>query len=230
MKLTQHPQYRFYVQDWETDRRCREAVAAWRASGEPIVAEMCSLHWTLERAQAFARDLAYLAQVYNHVLWERLPYCRQCGGTCCRVNVAQVDVRDSILLALLGQSLPELPAEIEATAQDCIYRTAKGCVWPVEWKPLTCWVYYCLGQSDRRGSQPWEPIDRADERYDAVVERLTWVVSGFLPDALRRYEEVWEDPLDVYVSDPLDLTEAIGSALFEILVAPFDELYPVIDD
>jgi hypothetical protein len=91
-------------------------------------------------------------------------------------------------------------------------------------------VYYCLGQSDRRGRQPWEPIDPSDERYDAIVEQLTWVVLGFLPDALRRYEEVWGDPLDIYVGDPLDLAEAVSSAVFEVLVAPFDDLYPVIDN
>jgi hypothetical protein len=230
MQLTQHPQYRTYVRDRETDQRCREAVAAWRASQEPIVVERCSLRWTFERAQTFARDLSYLAQEYNRILWERFPYCRQCGGTCCRVDASQVDVRDSILLALLGQSLPELPAEIEATAQDCIYRTSEGCAWPVEWKPLTCWVYYCLGQSGQQGHQPWEPIDPSDERYAPIVERLTWVVLDFLPDALRRYEEAWNDPLDVYLGDPFDFADAVSDALFLVLVAPFDDRYPMIDE
>ena len=229
MNLTQHPQYHSYVQDWETDQRCREAVATWKASGKPIVVEEYSLSWTFERAQTFARDLSYLTQEYNRVLWERFPYCRQCGGTCCRANASQADVRDSILLALLDQSLPELPAEIEATAQDCIYRTSKGCAWPVEWKPVTCWAYYCLGQSEQWRGKPWEPIDPSDKRYNAIVERLTWTVLGFLPDALRRYEEVWGDPLDAYLRDPLDFADAVSDALFEILVAPFHDRYPVID-
>lgn len=230
MNLTQHPQYHLYARDRETEQRCREAVAAWKASQETIVVETYSLRWTFEQAQTFARDLSYLAQEYNRILWERFPYCRQCGGTCCRVDAARVDARDSILLALLGQSLPELPTEIEASAQDCIYRTSKGCAWPEEWKPLTCWAYYCLGQSVQQGRQPWKPIDPSDERYDAIVERLRWVVLGFLPDALHRREEVWEDPLDVYVGDPLDLADAVSDALFEILVAPFHDRYPVIEE
>jgi hypothetical protein len=58
---------------------------------------------------------------------------------------------------------------------------------------------------------------------------LTWTVLGFLPDELHSYEEVWGDPLDAYLGDPLDFADAVNDALFEILVAPFHDLYPVID-
>jgi len=68
MELIQHPRYPIYVRDRETARRCREAVTAWKASQELIVVKECSLSWTFERAQTFARNLSYLTQEYNRIL------------------------------------------------------------------------------------------------------------------------------------------------------------------
>lgn len=230
MELAQHPQYRTYVWDRELDRRCREGVAAWRASGEPIVAEKLALCWTFEGAQAFARALSRLTQEYNRVLWEQFSYCRQCGGKCCVGYEPHVDVFDSIVLALLGQPLPVLPAEIEATAHDCIYRTAKGCVWPVEWKPVECWTYYCLGRSGHEGDRGRHRADPSDERYAAIAEELEYVLFRFLPEALHDCAVVWGEPLDLFLCEPLDFAEAFNDALFEIFLFPFGERYPVIEE
>ena len=229
MQLTQHPQYQLYVWDRELGQQVQEAVATWSANREPIVAEELSLCWTFERAQGFARALSLLAREYNRVLWERFPYCGECRGQCCVVDAVQVNVFDSLVLALLGQSLPALPAEIEATASDCIYRTGRGCAWPAVWKPVKCWAYYCLGRSGSEETRYWHRADASDGRYAAIADELAWVVFEFLPGSLRRYQEVWADPLDYYLADPFDFADALNDALFQVFVSPFDRCYPVID-
>jgi hypothetical protein len=214
MELTQHPEYHTYVRDRETAERCQQAIAAWQASGEPFVVEEYSLGWTFAGAQALARSLSCLFQEYNRVLWERFPYCRQCGGRCCVVDASHVGLFDSIALALLDRSLPTLPERIEATAHDCIYHAANVCVLPVEWRTVKCWSFYCaLG-----------------ERHNVIAEELAPVVLNLLPDALRRYEVISGDPLIAHLGDPVDFADAVGNALFAIFVAPFDARYPVIDE
>ncbi len=99
----------------------------------------------------------------------------------------------------------------------------------MEWRPVRCWAYYCLGQSEHRKSGHWEPSDPADERYHKITDSLEWVLLDFLPDALRRYEEVYGDPLEAYLCDPLDFADAFGDALFVTFVAPFADRYSVID-
>jgi hypothetical protein len=210
-----------HMQDAETVRRCWQAVAAWRANGEQIVAEACSLRWTYERAQAFARSLARLFHEYNHVLWERFPYCRRCVGGCCVLDATHVGTFDAIALALLDRAMPTLPGEIETTARGCIYLTAHGCAWPAEWRPIKCWSFYCLGGG-------WESSPSSVERYSAVTGELERVVLGLLPDELRRYEVAYNDSLVAYLGDPLDFAEALGDALFEVFVAPFYDRYPAI--
>lgn len=85
MKLTQHPQYQRYVWDRETDRRCRQALSAWKASGEPLTyPNGPSQVWTFERVRRFARQLSEMVQEYNRVLWEQFPYCRHVVGNAAR--------------------------------------------------------------------------------------------------------------------------------------------------
>jgi hypothetical protein len=229
MQLTQHPNHPIYVQDRQFDQRVREAVAAWEAGPEPASADDLSRLWTFASAQKFAHQLSHLTQEYSRVLWERFPYCRQCGGQCCVVNAVKVDVFDSIMLALLGESFPMLPAEIDATARDCVYRTAKGCAWPPTWKPVKCWTYYCLGRSGSELPRYWHPADSADARYAAIADELTGVILELMPLALREYEIDFDDPLEAYLGDPLDFTDALNGALFEVFISPFDHRYPIID-
>ena len=229
MQLTHHPDYPTYVQDRELDQQVRNAVAAWEVGPEPASADELSRRWTFAQAQEFAHKLSRLAQEYNRVLWERFPYCRQCGGECCVVDAVHLDVFDSVMLALLGESFPKLPAEIDATARDCIYRTATGCAWPAVWKPAECWTYYCLGRSGSELPRYWHPADPSDGRYAAIAEELTGMLIEFMPYALREYEIIWDDPLEAYIGDPLDFTDVLNDALFEVFIWPFDHRYPIID-
>ena len=213
MELRQHPEYQTYMCDREADQRCRQAIAFWKASDEPIVAETYSSCWTFDGAQTFVRSLSRLFQAYNRVLWERFPYCRTCGGQCCVLDATYVGPFDSMALALLGQSMPRLPGRIKATARDCIYHTVGGCAWPAEWRPIKCWSFYCaLG-----------------ERSSIIAQELEGVVLGLLPDALRRCEAVRGDPLVAHLGDPVDFARAFGCALFHVFVAPFDDRYPAMD-
>jgi hypothetical protein len=214
MELTQHPEYDMYVRAREAERRCRQAIAAWWASGEPIVVPEYALRWTFQEAQAFVRSLACMFQAYNRVLWEQFPYCRRCGGQCCTLHATHIGTFDLMAMALLGQTTPTLPERIRATERDCIYLTATGCAWPVEWRPIKCWAFYCaLGEDN-----------------SALVEELEQVILAFTPEPLRRYEVAWGDPLVAYLDDPVDLAEALNDALFEIFVAPFNDRLPVIED
>jgi hypothetical protein len=224
MELTHHSEYHTYTRDREIDQRCRQALAAWKASGEPILAEAYSLRWTPESTQAFMRSLSHLFQKYNRVLWEQFPYCRQCGGQCCLTHTEEAGVFDSIALALLGKVLPTLPKKTGAAARGCTYLSKKGCVWPAVWRPMTCWAYYCPGRGILEHSDAWS------EHSGAIATELELVVLDLLPDELRRYEQVTGDSLVIYLSDPLDFAEAFNDALFEIFVAPFDDRYSVIGD
>ena len=232
MKLTQHPEYPIFTWAKETDQRCREAVAAWKASGKSIWVEEHSLRWTFERAQIFTRSLSCLIQEYNHVLWERFPYCRQCGGHCCRVGAAAstIDEFDSIALALLGQSRPELPEEIEATKGDCIYRAARGCAWPAEWRMVKCWSFFCLGQSEHQKNECQKLPDLSRKRRNKIVDELRWVVLDLLPAPLRRYEDIWASSLKDYVNEPDDFVEIFNTMLFEVFISPFNDHYPIIEE
>lgn len=212
MKLTNHPEYSTYSRDQETAQRCRQGIAAWEASDESIVVKTCSLCWTFESMQEFVHSLSHLFQEYNRVLWERFPYCVQCDGKCCVPGAPNVRPFDTIALALLGYSQPTLPGEVEATARDCIYHTANGCVWPKEWRPVKCWSFFCA----------------LDERYTIISEELKEVVLNLLPDPLRRYEAVWGDQLAAYLVDPVDFAGTIHKALLDVFVAPFDDRYSII--
>ncbi|MCP4537956.1 MAG: hypothetical protein GY832_12500 [Chloroflexi bacterium] len=231
MKLTQHSKYLILQQSREIDQRCQEAMAAWKASGEPISVEEYSLRWTLEQTQVFVRELSHLIQEYNRVLWEQFPYCRQCSGHCCRAELSPIlDEFDSIALTLLGRSFPELPKEIEATDRDCIYRTARGCAWPAEWRPTRCWSFFCLGQSEHQKDEQQKQSDLARKRYDEIVDQLTWVVLDFMPEPLRMCGDVWQDPLENYISEPADFCEVLDEMVFAIWFHPFNERYPMIEE
>jgi hypothetical protein len=104
MQLAQHPDYPAYIQDRQFDREVREVVAAWEAGPEPASADDLSRLWTFAQALKFAHQLSHLAQEYSRVLWERFPYCGQCGGQCCVVDAVQVDVFDSIM-RFIGRAL-----------------------------------------------------------------------------------------------------------------------------
>ena len=223
MRLVEHPQYQSYVQAQKDEWRCRRAIAHWQACGEPIIEETFSLSWTPESARALVRSISRMFDEYNRVVWTEFPYCRQCGGQCCKASVSYVTPFDLIAQILLDQSLPELPEEIEATAEDCIYRTSGGCAWPENWKPIMCWSYYCLGRGDAN------LLGSLDALHDPITERLEVVIRDLLPDELHRYEQVYDEPLSTHLGEPLDLDNVLGDALFEIFLAPFNDRYAVID-
>ena len=227
MKLSQHPQYREYMWDRKTDRRYRKALNDWKASRKPLThPDDPSQVWTFERAQLFARQLAEMVQEYNRVLWTQFPYCAQCGGKCCEKYDVGVSETDSLILALLGLPSPVLPQEIEATDQDCIYRTASGCAWPAEWKSPICWTFYCLGKPPLVGKRvDGRYDDIASAAYQEVGDALTLVLLDLLPDTLwpARDELAAE-------SDPQDLANLFGDVLFDVFLLPFNERYRIIDE
>jgi hypothetical protein len=221
MRLQHHPEYIKVLQDRETVQRCRQAVAAWQAEGEPILAARYGIRWTHERALTFVRSLVRMFQAYNRVLWERFPYCRACGGGCCVLDASYVGPFDGIALALLDLPVPALPEAIATSARECVYLNRQACTWPVEWRTIKCWSFYCLGGR-------WDPSVSLGEQHGVLARALKGVVLDLLPEELRRYQEVRGDPLIAHLDDPTDLAAAFRDALAEILVAPFDALYPVI--
>jgi hypothetical protein len=222
MKLQQHPEYIKVLQDRETVQRCRQAVATWQAEDEPILATRYGLRWTYERALTFVRSLVRLFRAYNRVLWERFPYCPACGGRCCVLDASYVGPFDGIALALLDLPAPALPEIIAARERECVYLNRQQCAWPVEWRTIKCWSFYCLGGR-------WDPSASLGEHHGALSRALEGVVLDLLPEELRRYQEVRGDPLIAHLDDPTDLAAAFRDALTEILVAPLDARYPVID-
>jgi hypothetical protein len=72
--------------------------------------------------------------------------------------------------------------------------------------------------------------DRLDGQRRALTKALEQVVRDLLPDALRRYEAFWDESLVVYLSDPIDFTEVLNEALFDILIQPFSARYLAMDE
>jgi hypothetical protein len=212
VECSRHPEYRAYVRDLEHSQRCRQAVEAWRASGEPVVAGQYALCWTFERAQGFVGALGRLFRAYNAVLWERFPYCSRCFGGCCVLSATHVGTFDVLALAMLGAPYPALPQRIRAGAWDCIYLAARGCAWPAAWRPIKCWAFYCaLG-----------------EPAGDLVAQLRQVVRDLMPGALRAYEEVEHTALLDRLEDPVVFAGALKEALVDVFVAPLGEHYPAI--
>lgn len=212
MECSRHPEYRAYVRDLEHSQRCRQAVEAWRASGEPVVAGRYALCWTFERALGFVGALGRLFHAYNAVLWERFPYCPRCFGGCCVLSATQVGTFDLLALAMLETPYPVLPQRIRAGAWDCIYLAARGCAWPAAWRPIKCWAFYCaLG-----------------EPAGDLVAQLRQVVRDLLPGALRAYEEVERKALLDRLEDPVVFARALNEALVDVFVAPLGERCPAI--
>lgn len=220
MRRTRHPEFSAYLRDQEASQRCQLAVADWRRDGQPIAADAYSLRWTYQAAQSFVGSLSRLFQAYNRVLWEDFSYCGQCIGGCCVLNATRVQAFDLIALALMGESLPTLAEDVEISPHDCIYRTAAGCAWPVGWRPVKCWCFYCLGGgrlalSDSPGGQ-----------HAALVRALSQVVRERLPMPLRRYQARQARPLVAHLDDPVQFADALDRALLEVFVAPFSARYP----
>jgi hypothetical protein len=139
------------------------------------------------------------------------------------VGGAYIGLIDNLALALLDRPLPALPQRIEITSRDCIYRTSQGCSWPVEWKTLKCWVFFCLGPfggQQNTGSALIEP-------YRAITKDLEKVIREHLPDALRKQEHFERKPLISYLDSPLGFAGALGRALDDIFIIPFNNQYPV---
>ena len=230
MRLQYHPEYTKYLQDREIVQRCRQAVAAWQAEDEPILAASYGIRWTCERALAFVRSLVRMFQAYNRVLWEQFPYCRACGGGCCVLDASHVGPFDGIALALLDLPLPALPERIAARERECVYLNGQvgvlpagqQCALSAQWRTIKCWSFYCLGGR-------WDPSASLGEGHGALAAVLKGVVLELLPEELRRYERVRGESLIAHLDDPTDFAHALDDALFEVLVGPLHARYPLLD-
>lgn len=219
MRRSLHLEYNVYLQDVQADERCRHAVAAWRASGAPVVVAPYGLHWTAARAEAFVRSLARMFVAYNRVLWDRFPYCRGCLGRCCEAGAVQVDGLDLMALALLGERLPVLSGQAPAAADRCVYLVQSRCGWPVAWRTAKCWAFYCLGPER----------DAAPGQYQTLAAALAPIIREHLPDELGVYERISGETLLSWLEQPLEFVYALRRAASAILVQPFHEQYPFWD-
>lgn len=221
MKASEHPEFEMHGRDRQLVERCRQAVAAWRESGEPLgdpQGDGDARRWTLQRAREFVLEVRRFFQAYNRVLWQEFSYCRNCRGGCCVVGASQVTRFDAVALALLDEPFPRRPQR--AGAGDCIYLTPEGCGWPAAWRPLKCWAFYCLGSGD------WE-LDAGDKRYERITRALHSVLESHLPTLLREYESQDGESFRSLLSDPISFAEELGNALMDIFVAPFEERFPL---
>jgi hypothetical protein len=167
MRRTDHPDNELYTWLQERDVVCRRALAEWQASGKEIPVEVMGLGvefdpMTYDDAVVLADEMSTLIVKFNGVLWEKFPYCRQCGGHCCTHYHPSISEMDLLMLALCERELPVLPDEIDATKEGCIYLTKEGCAWPPDYRPLRCWTFFCLGQDD--------PDRRPPEKLRGLVD------------------------------------------------------------
>lgn len=221
MKLTEHPEYRkTYLNHQDAFHSCKLAVASFRASNQSILVPHYQLWWTYETAQAFVQSLSQLFQEYNHVLWQKFHYCRQCGGQCCVVDASGVRPFDFIAVALLDQSIPSLPERITAGERNCIYLMNQRCSWPTSWRTIKCWAFYCLGAG------PWRSGAKMSDLRGEICAQLQQVVRNLLPDQLRQYEAAHAVSLADFLDEPISFSDALYQALDEIFVSPFNQIYP----
>ncbi len=215
MKTAHHPEYLAYRRDLRIFQQVQQAVKEWERDCRVIVATRPQMQWTYPQAQVFIQSLSSLFQDYNRILWDQFPYCDQCRGQCCGVKASAVQLVDLFALAMLGRSLPLFPDQIQATGRDCIYNAGRRCGWPVEWKTVKCWLFYCLGGGD------WmlgEPVSR---HYHKISHELGQLMQARLPEALRNYEIYSGDRFTEHLIDPLDLANTFCCAMQRILIDPF---------
>jgi len=229
MKLEGHPEYIQSLRDRETVARCRRAIEEWRAEGLALEAPAYDLSWTPASALGLVDELRALFHAYNAVLWEQYPYCRACGGQCCVNEASHVGWFDGVAIALLGASLPDLPANLAATDRACIYLAGQACSLPAEWRTIKCWSFFCLGGLWAR-STTWSDAVPLGERYHDLTAALRATLHEHLPGALRRYERVHGDPLIDHLHDPADFAAALEDALWEVLIGPLHARYPLHDE
>ncbi len=205
MKLSEHPEYPRYLRARQTEANCRRALASWRSGDGAARDGPGSRLWTPEEGLTFVQSLSRLFTAYNRVLWEEFPYCRTCYGQCCVLDATRVTAFDCIALTLLGYSLPSLPERVGITPRECIYHAPGGCVWPADWRPVKCWLFYCaLGDPTH-----------------SIVAELQQVLATYLPGALRRYEEASGERLTDRAGDPVELAESFDRALLAVSAEKF---------
>lgn len=222
MILNQHPEYKVYLQDRELWIIVQRAVQTWESAPQPLPIVSYGLVWNYASVREFILSLSDMLKAYNQVLWEDFPYCRSCLGQCCLRGGAFIAVFDLLALACLDLPYPCLPERIEARSNECIYRSAAGCLWPAGWRTMKCWLFYCLGSAvpDRPARQP--PLRRQ------ILSQLRTVLDGCLPEPLRAYERQQGIDLSSQLDDPLVCAEALGQALFELLIGPLGKRFPEI--
>ena len=219
MNPPEHSEYASYLKERSNFNLYQQAIDAWIDSGEALLVEAYSFHWSYSEAKDLAQSLSQMMQAYNCVLYEQLPYCAPCGGRCCGVGAVHVSRFDLLALALLALQYPDLSDRFQISARDCIYQTFAGCSWPAEWRTMKCWLFYCLGGGD------WNLADAVDSRYQEVARNLEPVVAELLPAPIRHYAEEKKIHFDTNLCDPLKFAYLLESALNDILAKPLLEQY-----
>lgn len=195
----------------------------WQSEGRIIDGPDGGLSWTYQEAQRFAEELAGAMQEYNRVLWQDLPYCRQCKDHCCGpVDWSNPDT-DALMLGLLGVTPPVLYPREDESQEVCPYLTVEGCAYPTQWRPLTCSTYFCYKTDGSGGAD----LDMA--AYEEVKERLTDTLYLSLPDELG----MWMDEFAWSCGAPEDLSELMNEGILELLWPPlilaYREEFPSLD-
>lgn len=220
MKLESHQDYALYCKWCEMLSESREALKRWSEEGEAVEAHFFATYtlrqttytWTPRSARNLARHFARLMASYNDVIWNKHTFCRECAGKCCRERTPPYPNRlDTVLFALLRDKPLFLPPEIEADAQDCIFRGSSGCLWPKEWRPLPCAIYYCVGdpgwagERDCMGRWPGKNFWNGFGRFSVDpatpfpdIPEARWTIADYLRDEVMVFpyrkigKEMWE--------------------------------------
>jgi len=214
MNLTQHPEYKKYLEDKEFTAAIQAASTLWLAENETAGLAL----------KTAVSQLIVLFQEYNKVMWIEHPFCQMCLGGCCVVGASEVAPIDAAALAILGYDLPVLPAQTHHNDRACIYLGERGCTWPANWRPLKCMTFFSLGSGD------WN-LESSDGRYGHLEESLQAILDEYLPDILTSMLEI--DTNDLV--DPIQFAPLLSRQLtkqflpFEMSGAHSRSEIPIID-
>ncbi len=159
--------------------RCRAAAAAWQTGGQTFV-HKSGLKISHADAVDMLKRLSDLLIEYNNRMWEDFPYCRDCLGKCCTRVATRIETLDGAAVALLGLQDPVIPDPLFFSGMQCIYMSQTGCTWQGIWRPIKCWMYFCLGP------QPSMSNDEINRRYEELSNALALPVEAMLPAPLAR--------------------------------------------
>ncbi len=215
MKLAQHPEYLDYQRDLRIFQQMQLAANEWQRDQRTITVNQPRMQWSYPQAQEFIQSISSLFLEYNHILWNQFPYCDHCRGQCCGVHASGVHPFDLFALVMLDRSIPHFTSQVQATDRECIYFTHSRCGWPVEWKTVKCWLFYCLGCGN------WELNEPVVRHYNKISQELEQLFHARLPEALHNYEIHSGVRFAEHLIDPLYFANILCQAVQQILLGPF---------